>query len=60
MDIILSVKQEGQAGFKALLACWLNTGLSVTNVTCYWHPRTDPLNFAELSVLVLHTLPGTI
>jgi hypothetical protein len=48
MDIILSVIQTGQAGFEALLAYWLNTGLSVTNLTCCWHPKDRPAEFRRI------------
>jgi len=36
---------KGQAGFKTLLAYRLNTGLSITDLICYWHPKDRPAEF---------------
>jgi hypothetical protein len=45
MGIILPAIQQGLAGFKALLAYWLNTGLSITDLICCWHPKGRPAEF---------------
>jgi hypothetical protein len=48
MGTILSVIQQRQAGFMAPLAYWLDTGLSVTNLTCCLHPKDRTAEFCRI------------